>query len=153
MKKVGIILIALCIAIASFAQGTVEDDNENGTSLKPILLDSEIVIKKIEDENLEIVRMEVDILKDRKVASRMLYDSWEYGIAVVGDYRFKELDLKLYKRDGQEWVLVAEDVAENGKVSIVTHKPESTEEYKIEIIAVSHSENYTGGHYALFVFH
>lgn len=153
MKKLGIILIALCIALTSFSQGTINDDNENGTSLKPIMLDAEIVINKLEEENLEIVRVEVDILKDRKVASRTLYDNWEYGIAVVGDYRFEELDLKLYKRDGQEWVLVTEDIAENGKVGIITHKPEKTEEYKIEIIVVSHAADYTGGHYALFVFH
>ena len=67
-------------------------DNKNATSMMPIMGDALPVINYIEDTmNVEIVRIEYDLLFDKKITYRTLYKGWKYGIVVIGDYRIKKL--------------------------------------------------------------
>ncbi len=152
MKKTLFILMALCLSISVFSQGTEADDNENGTSLSPIMKDVEPLIQELEKEGLEIVRVEIDIVKTSKTTLRLLHEGWSYGIAVTGDYRFTDMDVKVYKKNGDDWDLIMEDT-DDEKTAVVIVEPTSTEEYLIEIIAAEYVEGYSGGHYALLIFH
>lgn len=152
MKSILLLLIALLISISSFAQSTVEDDNKSGTSLIPILKDVAPVLDELEAEGLEIVRMEIDILKTTKTTSRTLHSDWSYGIAVVGDYRFTNLDIKVYQQVDGNWQLIKEDT-DADKSAVVIIEPSETTEYMIEIINTATAEGYAGGHYALLIFH
>lgn len=152
MKNILLLLIALCFSISIFAQSTAEDDNENGTSLTPILKDVQPVLDELEAKGLEIVRMEIDIVKTSKSSYRTLHSDWAYGIAVVGDYRFTNLDIKVYQQVDGNWQLIKEDVAED-KAAVVIIEPTETTEYMIEIINTEAAEGYVGGHYALLIFH
>ncbi|NJN77937.1 MAG: hypothetical protein HC803_06070 [Saprospiraceae bacterium] len=152
MKNTLMLLVALFVCVSSFAQSTADDDNENGTSLIPILKDVAPVLDKLEGEGLEIVRMEIDIVKDSKSTSRVLHKGWSYGIAVVGDYRFANLDIKVYQQIDGNWQLIKEDT-DADKSAVVIIEPSETTEYIIEIINTENVEGYSGGHYALLVFH
>jgi hypothetical protein len=152
MKNTLLLLIALCFSVSIFAQSTVEDDNENGTSLEPILKDVTPVLDELEAKGLEIVRMEIDIVKTSKSTTRTLYADWAYGIAVVGDYRFENLDLKVYQQVDGNWQLIKED-NDPDKAAVVIIEPSETTEYMIEIINTEAAEGYSGGHYALLIFH
>jgi hypothetical protein len=152
MKNTLFLLIALLISVSSFAQSTVEDDNENGTSLTPILKDVQPFLDELESKGMEIVRMEIDIVKDTKTTSRILHADWAYGIAVIGDYRFANLDIRVYQQVDGNWQLIKEDM-EADKEAVVVIEPSETTEYMIEIINTEAAEGYVGGHYALLIFH
>lgn len=152
MKNTLLLVIALCFSVSIFAQSTAADDNENGTSLIPILKDVAPVLDELENKGLEIVRMEIDIVKTSKSTYRTLYPDWAYGIAVVGDYRFANLDIKVYQQVDGNWQLVNED-NDLDKSAVVIIEPSETTEYMIEIINTEAAEGYVGGHYALLIFH
>jgi hypothetical protein len=152
MKNALLLLIAFCFSVSIFAQSTAADDNENGTSLTPILKDVMPFLDELEANGLEIVRMEIDIVKTSKSTTRTLYADWAYGVAVIGDYRFTNLDVKVYQQVDGNWQLIKEDITED-KEAVVIIEPSETTEYMIEIINTAAAEGYSGGHYALLIFH
>ena len=152
MKQLLFTFILAMTCTVGFTQSTAEDDNENGTSLAPILIDMTPFIEGLEEEGIEIVRMEIDILMNTKTTTRTLHQGWSYGIAAIGDYRFKDLDLKIYRKIEGNWIMVGEDIDED-KEAMVIIEPEETEEYMIEIISAETAEGYSGGHYGLLIFH
>jgi hypothetical protein len=121
-------------------------------NLTPILKDVQPFLDELEDKGMEIVRMEIDIVKDTKTTSRTLYADWAYGIAVIGDYRFANLDIRVYQQVDGNWQLIKEDM-EADKEAVVVIEPSETTEYMIEIINTEAAEGYVGGHYALLIFH
>lgn len=127
-------------------------DNEKGTSMEPILARAEPLVKDIERDNYEIVRMEYDLIFTDKDTFRNLYEGWTYGIAVFGDYRIKDIDLTVYIQSRGEWKKIIED-AENDDVATVTVKPLQNEEYKIVISVYKFNKDYNVGHYGLIIFH
>ena len=90
MKKLYLAIIFIVLSSFSlFAQNGSELDNERGTSMIPIMVDADTVIRIIESEGFEIVRTEFDILKTEKFTYRTLVPDWDYGVFVFGDYRFR----------------------------------------------------------------
>lgn len=100
----------------------------------------------------EIVRMEFDIIHSSKQTFRTLTDQYTYGICAFGDFRIKDIDIKVYKWVNNQWSLIEKD-EDTSNVAIVTITPTSTAEYKITITAYSFNEGYSSGHYGLIVFH
>ncbi|MBN1950573.1 MAG: hypothetical protein JW801_05185 [Bacteroidales bacterium] len=144
-KYVAIVVLALSLA-PSYGQKTE-------VSMKDILEKADTFINIIEfDYEQEIVRMEIDIIRDSKETFRHLSDGYEYGIFVFGDYRIKDLDVNVYTFDGTQWVLEAKDEEEN-EFALLSVTPERTQQYKIEIKAYSFNEGYDVGHYGLIIFH
>ncbi len=127
-------------------------DNDKGTSMEPILARAEPLVKEIESDDYEIVRMEYDLIFTEKDTYRNLYEGWTYGIAAFGDYRIKDIDVTVYKQSRGEWKKVVED-AENDDVATVSIKPRQNEEYKIVISVYKFNKDYNVGHYGLIVFH
>jgi len=63
MKKLSFILISLFfVSFTAFAQSGSELDNENGTSMMPIINTLNEVVKAIEENNVEIVHIEFDLV-------------------------------------------------------------------------------------------
>lgn len=127
-------------------------DNDKGTSMEPILARAEPLVKEIESDDYEIVRMEYDLIFTEKDTYRNLYEGWTYGIAAFGDYRIKDIDVTVYKQSRGEWKKIVED-AENDDVATVSIKPRQNEEYKIVISVYKFNKDYNVGHYGLIVFH
>ena len=120
--------------------------------MEPILARAELLVKEIESDDYEIVRMEYDLIFTEKDAYRNLYEGWTYGIAAFGDYRIKDIDVTVYKQSRGEWKKIIED-AENDDVATVSVKPRQNEEYKIVISVYKFNKDYNVGHYGLIVFH
>jgi hypothetical protein len=55
-------------------------------------------LDELENEGLEIVRMEIDILKPTKTTFQTLHSDCTQRIAVISDYRFANLDIKVYQQ-------------------------------------------------------
>jgi len=151
-----IILIALvCVLVVgvSFAQKDLSYlDNEKGTSMEPILAAAKPLVEEIEGGDYEIVRMEYDLIFDKKSTYRTLFDGWTYGIAAFGDYRIEDIDVSVYVKSRGNWKLVEED-AENDDVATVSVRPRFKEEYKIVISVYKFKKGYKVGHYGLMIFH
>jgi hypothetical protein len=150
------LVLALTVLFSSvliFAQSDYSYlDNEKGTSMEPILAAAKPLVEEIEKGDYEIVRMEYDLIFDKKSTFRNLHDGWTYGIAAFGDYRIKDIDVTIYKKSRGTWKMVEED-AENDDVATVSIKPRQTEEYKIEISVYKFNKGYSVGHYGLMIFH
>jgi len=127
-------------------------DNEKGISMEPILAAVKPLVEEIENKDFEIVRMEYDLIFDKKSTYRTLYEGWTYGIAAFGDYRIKDIDITVYIERKGKWKKIEED-AENDDVATVSIKPRSDEEYKIVISVYKFNRDYTVGHYGLMIFH
>lgn len=122
-------------------------------SMAAIMTDAVDYIKLIEMEyGQEIVRMEFDIINSTKQSIRTLTSDYEYGIIAFGDYRIKDIDIKVYKLTNGQWTLIEQD-NETSSNAAVTIKPYTTSDYKIEIKAYEFNSGYTVGHYGLIIFH
>ncbi len=153
MKLNVFLFFILLFSTLTFAQREYARlDNDRGTSMEPILARAEPLIERIENENLEIVRMEFDIISTEKETYRMLYEDWEYGIVAFGDYRIKDIDVAVYEKVRGKWKLVEKD-AENDDEAMVTIKPYKDGEHKIEISVYKYNKDYSVGHYGLLVIH
>ena len=153
--KTTLIVSTICLLLSGFTFAQKDYsylDNEKGTSMEPILAAADPLIKEIEDEGNEIVRMEFDLVFDEKTTYRDLYEGWTYGIAAFGDYRIKDIDITVYRKSGGRWDKAAQD-AENDDVATVTIKPDKSEEYKIVISVYKFNKDYTVGHYGLVIYH
>ena len=150
------ILIAIVFvftAAISFGQKNYSYlDNDKGTSMEPILAAAKPLAEEIESEDFEIVRIEYDLIFDKKSTYRTLYEDWTHGIAAFGNYRIKDIDITVHKERKGNWKKIEED-AENDDVATVSIKPRSDEEYKIVISVYKFNRDYSVGHYGLMIFH
>jgi len=154
MKKSIFILSLLFIVKFSFSQ-TSTLDNENGTSMLPIVDGLEATIKAVENEKAEIVRMEFDLIfKDAsKESLRWLFPDYTYGLMVWGDYRIKKMAINVYKQNskgGWDFVSTGEN---KDYISTVYITPSEKAYYKFEIIAPEYYEGYKAGHYGMLLLH
>ena len=154
MTRNFIITFVCVIAVGtSFAQKDLSYlDNENGTSMEPILAAAKPLVEEIEGADYEIVRMEYDLIFGEKSTYRTLFDGYTYGIVAFGDYRIKDIDVSVYVKSRGEWKLLEED-AEDDDVATVSVKPRIKEEYKIVISVYKFNKGYNVGHYGLMIFH
>jgi hypothetical protein len=145
-RKITSLVVMLFIALISKGQN-------NSRSMLPIFNDAYSVIELIEKKyNKEIVRMEFDIVQNSKQSYRVLYKDWKYRIAAFGDNSIADLDIKIYKSNGSEWVLIKKDQDENS-AAFVDVEPYETVEYMIEISAYKFKPGFNIGHYALIIYH
>lgn len=141
-------LLIVCAFMCAFAAKA-----GNGTSMVPIMEKADDIVNILEnDQNQEIVRMEYDILFSTKSTYRTLSSNWTYRIVAFGDYRFKDIDLKVYRKVNGQWVSVGSD-SEESSIAMVSVSPKSEGEYRIDITAYSFVEGYSAGHYGLIVCH
>ena len=150
-----ILITSVCIFAVgvSFVQKDLSYlDNENGTSMGPIMAAAKPLVEEIEGGNYEIVRMEYDLIFTEKSTYRTLFDGYTYGIVAFGDYRIKDIDISVYVKSRGDWKLFEED-AENDDVATVSIKPRTKEEYKIVISVYKFNKGYSVGHYGLMIFH
>lgn len=139
-----------CILLAIFPILLYADYS---TSMFPIINKSEELVKLIENDlEMEIVRMEYDILRTTKTTTRTLTNEYTYFIVAFGDFRFRDIDVKVYKNTYGEWQLVEKD-ADTNAVAAVSITPSQTCEYLIEITAYSFESDYEVGHYGLIIAH
>lgn len=145
--------LILILSIESYGQREYAMlDNERGTSMEPILARAEPLIEEIENEGMEIVRMEFDIISTEKETYRTLYKDWTYGIVAFGDYWVRDIDIAVYEDVRGRWKLVEKD-AENDDEAMVTIKPGRNQEYKIKISVYQFKRDYTVEHYGLIILH
>ncbi len=132
---------------ASFIFGQSE------TSMAPILEEAVPIIETIEGEDLEIVRMEFDIIgEDTKATYRYLHEGWEYAIIAFGDYRVKDMDVIVYKDVDGTWVEITKD-EDIDATAVVTVEPSYTAQYMIEIDCWEFEPGYSVAHYGLIICH
>ena len=147
MKKILLLLFALIIG-ANFARAERKD-----VTMVPVLEKSLAIIDLIEnDHEMEIVRLEFDIVKKSKESYRTLTSNYEYTIVAFADDRVKDIDVALYKRVGNEWVQVASD-NDNSAIAVMTYKPIETANYKVVVSVYSFNEGYSAAHYGLIYSH
>jgi hypothetical protein len=155
MNKITLLLglfFIVSLSLNTYGQTGQALDNENGTSMLPITNELDAIVKALEKEKVEIVRVEFDLLFDSKVSYRTLSQGYTYGIFAWGDYRIKALVVRIYKKVDGEWKYYA-DGDESGNTSSVKFQTAATEEYKFEIKVLQFAEGYKAGHYGLVVFH
>ena len=156
MKKLYFLVAALLVInVSSFAQSGVELDNENGSSLMPIVKGVEDLVKSIETSDVEIVHVEFDLLfKDSsREIFRSLSKDYRYGFMVYGDYRIGSVKIELYKENGDGWSYVkAGEPSEGGSMTLIADITESAQ-YKVVLTPMDMEEGYTAGHYGLIVMH
>ncbi len=146
MKKISSIVALLLIVVGAHA-------TDPSASMKPIMTKATQVLDLIEDDHdLEVVRMEFDILRNTKTTIRTLSKGWTYLILAFGDDRFKDIDVRVYRKEKGGWTLVEKD-NDSSEVAAVTVVPSYTEEYKIEITAYQFESGYDVGHYGLVIAH
>ncbi len=146
MRKLLLIVTAIILS-AGYAIGQSE------TSMAPILEEAIPIIETVEGEDLEIVRMEFDIIGETtKATYRYLHDGWEYAIIAFGDFRVKDMDVKVYKDVDGSWVEITKD-EDVDPMAVVTVSPSSTAQYMIEIECYEFEPGYSVAHYGLIICH
>lgn len=150
MKKTSsLLIVAIFILTTAFSSKAQNID----ITMEPILNAAEPWVQYLEGElEQEIVRMEFDIITSSKDTFRSLSSNWNYGILAFGDFRIKDIDIRLYKWEYDEWRLVEKDNS-NDSSAFIYIKPNEDGNYKITIKAYSFEEGYRAGHYGLIIFH
>jgi hypothetical protein len=157
MKKSFILVVFFTQLIGSvFSQTGIELDNENGTSMKPIINEMNDVVEALETDSLEIVHIEFDLLfadHTREIV-RTLSSGYNYAVFLYGDYRIKQAGINLYRLNDDTWSWVKSGTvdSESNTTSLMINV-EETGQYKIELTANTMQEGYTVGHYALYLMH
>jgi len=110
------------------------------------------IIDYAEDRDMEVVRVEADIIRTTKETTRTLDPSFTYTIVAVGSNRIKDIDIEVYKKVNSEWVLIKkDDDVEN--IAVVNISPSSYAEYKIIVKVYKFNSGYDVGHYGLVIYH
>jgi len=155
MKQLCILLTTLFIlSISAYAQSGSELDNENGTSMMPIINTLNSVVKAIEDNKVEIVHVEFDLVfsDSSKEIYRNLTKDYSYGFLAYGDYRIAKIGIDLYKETDTGWDYIKTGELSNGTMTLL-YDVKETGRYKIVLRALQMNEGYTVGHYGLVVLH
>ena len=152
MKKFYLFSLLLISVLSSIAQSEKELENKKASSMMPIVDGLYETIATLEKENVEIVRVEFDIIFNKKTLIRKLSSKYTYGVMVYGDYKIKKIDVRILKKEGNKWQL-HENGENNGSSSIVHIEPSETQSYKIEVEVAEFAEGYSSGHYGLIIIH
>lgn len=106
----------------------------------------------IENRDLEIVRLEFDLVFDEKTSLRQLSRNWEYGVVAFGDYRVEDIDIYVYKDVNGEWVLLQKDEDAASKAVVIVD-PTFDGTYMVKIMVYKFREGFNAARYGLLVFH
>jgi len=155
MKKLSFILISLFfVSFSAFAQSGSELDNENGTSMMPIINTLNEVVKAIEENDVEIVHIEFDLVFEgsSKEIFRNLTKDYTYGFLAYGDYRIGKVGIELYKATDNGWDYIQTGELDQGTMTLL-YDVKETGSYKIVLRTLQMNEGYNVGHYGLIVLH
>ncbi|MBR1838451.1 MAG: hypothetical protein IJ786_02730 [Bacteroidaceae bacterium] len=145
--KCAVLALVLCTAAMPLSVSAQD------TSMKDIYSVGQQLINYIEDQtNSEIVHIEYDIISNTKVITRRLVDSYTYTVMAFSDGRVQDLDLTVYKRSGNDWVVLVRD-NEDDNTPLKTFTPPYSGEYRIEVKAYKFKSGYSAAHYGLFIYH
>lgn len=152
MKKTQALLLLMLCSLTISAQSGIQFDNDKGTSMLPITFDVLDNIKAIEAENVEIVRIEFDLIFTTKEITRTLSSGYTYGAILYGDYRIKHLKLDVYKEVNGSWKYEGSGLFAEGICSISIPITE-TANYKFKLTASEFHKDYKVGHYGFILIH
>lgn len=155
MKKLFFLTITCVIlSFAGFAQTGSELDNENGTSMMPIINSLTDVVTAMEESDVEIVHIEFDLVfnDSPKEVFRYLSQDYAYGFLAYGDYRIAKIGLDLYKETETGWEFIQTGELTEGTTTLM-HTVTEAGYYKLVISAPEMYEGYSVGHYGLVVIH
>ena len=155
MKQLSFIFISLFfVSCSAFAQTGSELDNENGTSMMPIINTLNDVVKAIEENDVEIVHIEFDLVfsDNSKEIYRNLTKDYTYGFLAYGDYRIAKIGIELYKETGKGWDYIQTGELSEGTMTLL-YDVKETARYKLVLRALQMNEDYNVGHYGLIVLH
>lgn len=155
MKKLYFLFISLVIlSFSTFAQSGSELDNEDGTSMKPIITTLDEVVKAIEENDVEIVHIEFDLVFEgsSKEIYRNLTKDYSYGFLAYGDYRIAKIGIELYKETETGWDYLQSGELNQGTMTLL-YDVKETARYKIVLRTLQMNEGYNVGHYGLIVLH
>ena len=126
----------------------------NGVKTYPIYKKGAELVDNLDNEGVEIVRIEYDLIFSSKESYRELTSDWTYSIIGFADNGVKDLNMKLYEYDDllDKWKMVAEDNLSE-TYAVINYKPTTTAHYKIEVIAKEFYEGYNSARYGLILFH
>jgi len=126
----------------------------NGTKSYPIYKDGAALVDQMDSDGREIVRIEYDLVFDKKESFRNLSPDWEYTIVAFADDGVEDLDLKVYVYDEllDKYTEVADDNSTES-YAIVTVKPSKAALYKVDVIIYKFKEGYTAARYGLMYIH
>jgi len=154
-RKITIIIFLFsCFWIQSYAQQEGKlYDNKEGSSMIPVIYELDTLVNIIEKNfTAEIVRMEFDIIRDTAFSFRNLFPGYRYGIFVYGDYRIKEINVDIYKKEENNWTIINSGTIDNN-TALAWIEPEGPGFYSFRIYVKEFYENYIGGHYGILIFH
>jgi hypothetical protein len=155
MKQMSFFLIIMLTqSLSSAAQSGSELDNENGTSMMPIINSLEEVVKSIEANDVEIVHIEFDLVFEdsSKEIYRNLAKDYTYGFLAYGDYRIAKIGIELYKETDTGWDYLQSGELNEGTMTLL-YDVKETARYKIVLRTLQMNEGYNVGHYGLIVLH
>jgi hypothetical protein len=155
MKLVTLILIAtFYLSFSAFSQTGSDLDNENGTSMKPIINSLDEIVNAIEESDVEIVHIEFDLVFEdsSKEIFRNLSKDYTYGFLAYGDYRIAKIGIDLYKESDSGWEYIKSGELADGTMTLLYDVTE-TDRFKIVLRALQMNEGYNVGHYGLVVLH
>jgi len=124
------------------------------TTMKGVMNDISQYVDFLEDSlDQEIVHMQADIMTTKGTTfTRTLHQGWTYGIAAFGDWRIKDLDIKIYMDVDGEWIEVTSD-DESDNHPVVSIEPAETNTYLIELTVYKWDEDHTAAHYGMLIYH
>jgi hypothetical protein len=148
MKKYLIVLITMSFLLLSLGLSAQE-----GSSMASIYLKAAKYVKAFEDKGLEVVRLEFDIISKtelEKFTVRGLNSSYTYYIIASGDDRIKDLDVELGKLADQK--VIKSEVSDKN-IEVLIYKPTESDEFFINVKAVTFENGQRAGHFVLIVAH
>lgn len=152
MKNIFIFLVFIFSFYVAFSQSGSQFDNDKGTSMLPITFDLIDNIKALEAENVEIVKIEFDLIFTTKEIVRTLSSGYTYGAIIYGDYRIKKLKLDIYKEINGSWKHEGTGSFVEGICSISIPVIE-TANYKFKLTVSEFHNDYKVGHYGFILIH
>jgi len=139
--------ITLSLFSVSFSFGQTRSMGSDG-----ILGKLQNVIDEAENREMEVVRIEADIIRTPKETIRTLDPSFSYSIVAVASNRIQDIDIEVYKKINYQWVLIEKDDDEQD-IAAVTIEPSDYDEYKIVVKVYKFYSDYDVGHYGLAIIH
>jgi hypothetical protein len=105
------------------------------------------VVDQAEKRNLEIVRIEADVIQTTRETIRTLDPSFTHTIVAMGSDRIKEIGIEVYKEVNKKWVLVEKE--DDMTAAAVAIKPNEMAEYKIVVKVNLFNPGFKAGHFGL----
>lgn len=142
------LMLVLCMPPIAVAQA------DDGTSMKDIVVKSVIMTALLEGKSEEVVHLECDIVATTipKSVYREFHPGWRYLVTAFSDMRVKDLDIYVYRMDGDSWVEIARDAATDNSPTIAFTALWSAM-YRIDVKAYSYQYGFASAHYGLVVSH